>query len=303
MTRNRLFSVVAVAAILVVGAAVGATALAQQGGDPDDGAEPKVIRIERDGDILRIEVDLAALDIDVSALDQGELTLEDLELPLLRALLARLGVAPEDLDFEAGGLEALRDLFGDPDSDPAELLRRFLEDRDLPELDRLRERFGEDGELRFRDDHDGHGGFTFDFGGGPLLGVTLDDSFTVTYILPGSAAEHAGVAVGDVIRSVEGHAVADIEELREAIAAVEPGVTYELGIARGDAALTLEVVRPEPSAGATLEGLGGDELRRFLEGLRDGSVIPEDVPPNLRFFFEHRSPLRESPPATELQSS
>jgi membrane-associated protease RseP (regulator of RpoE activity) len=279
MPRERLGPWIAAGVIAVI-AVAGVTALVVQAFDDDDSSDGQLLSIERDGTKLRLELDLGPLGIDEDDLD----ALEEGDLSLLRALLARIGFADEDLDFEPGGLGALRDLFGDRDGELRgdalrQLLQRMLREgeRDLqPRPGPLLDRFRFDGPV-FPDD-----AFPFRFDQGPLLGVGLNDQLVVQQVAPGSPAAEAGVEVGDAIRSVDGEPVADVDALREAIAAVEPGASYELGIARGDAALTLDVTRPETIAGA----IDGQRLRELIEGLRSGRIELEDVPPQLRPLLE-----------------
>ncbi len=112
---------------------------------------------------------------------------------------------------------------------------------------------------------DGRGGFALDdpvaprlqqgdgFGalrdtlGGAVLGVSIDDAegvLRVASVQPGSPADEAGVEVGDEIVSVDGDAVATLDELRERLADVERGAEYELALHRDGEALTLDVERP-----------------------------------------------------------
>lgn len=280
MPRERMAPWIAAGVIAAI-AIAGVTALVVQAFD-DDSSDGQIFSIERDGTKLRLELDLGALGLDEEDLD----ALEEGDLSLLRALLARIGFADEDLDFEPGGLGALRDLFGDRDGELrgdelGQLLRRLLEERERgpqpqpgPRLDRFRF----DGQPVFPDD----GGFPFRFDQGLLLGVGLNEQLVVQQVAPGSPADEAGVEVGDAIRSVDGEPVADVAALREAIAAVDPGATYELGIARGDAALTLEVTRPDTLAGA----IDGQRLRQLIEALRSGRIALEDVSPQLRPLLE-----------------
>jgi serine protease Do len=67
-------------------------------------------------------------------------------------------------------------------------------------------------------------------------------------VRPGPGAE-AGLEAGDIITSVDGHAVADATALRNAIAALTPGHMAELGVLRSGKARTIEVelgLRPSP---------------------------------------------------------
>ncbi len=313
MPRERLAPWIAAAVIGVI-AIAGIGALIVQAFDDDDGDETQLISIERDGSKLRLELDLEALGLDEDdiaafedgALNFGELNFDELGLALLQ-LLPLLGFEAEDLDFERGSFDSLRDLFGDRDgsedgdraefgelSELGEQLRRLLEDRErnggtelAPLLERLREQAPTPDLDRFE----------FRIDPRPLLGVSVDNELAVIEVTPGSAADAAGVEHGDVIRSVDGHAVANIGELREAIAAVEPSSTYELDLVRGDALVTLEVDRPEGLTGTNFQGLDIDpeRLRGLIEGLRSGRIDLEDVPEQIRPLLQRLTPLELTP--------
>lgn len=82
-------------------------------------------------------------------------------------------------------------------------------------------------------------------GGRPLLGVSVEDGLVVAEVLEGSAAAEAGVQPGDRIVAVAGEPVADLAEVRAAIAAVPAGETYALTVERDGSEQTLTVTRPE----------------------------------------------------------
>jgi serine protease Do len=54
----------------------------------------------------------------------------------------------------------------------------------------------------------------------------------VSKVDEGTAASRAGIRQGDVILSVNGHAVADSNELRNTIASIKPGTTVDVGLLR-----------------------------------------------------------------------
>ena len=84
--------------------------------------------------------------------------------------------------------------------------------------------------------------------GGPMLGVSVaesDDGLLVEDVAPGSPAADAGIEPGDVIERVDGEQVRTAAELREALAAVEPGAQYRLTTNRGGRHETLELERAE----------------------------------------------------------
>ena len=124
------------------------------------------------------------------------------------------------------GLERLLEAFGIEDLDDLD-----LDDLDLDELrDLLPEQLVQA------------------ISGGPVLGIRFADQrgeILVEEVLPGSPADEAGVEVGDVIERVDGDPVDGGEELRDALAAIEPGDDYRLTVRRGENRETLELERPE----------------------------------------------------------
>ena len=172
--------------------------------------------------------------------------------------------------------------------------------RRAPQLDEFFERFERGFERGFEGAPLPDGGFRFDLGGGPILGVSVDQALVVTAVAPSSPAAAAGVEVGDAIRSVDGASVATFPELRAALTAVEPGAIYVLGVVRGDAAVDLEVERPRSLARDALPGdIAPERLRGLLEGLRSGRLSLEDVPPELRDFLSEQ--LERFPAPAEPQ--
>lgn len=110
--------------------------------------------------------------------------------------------------------------------------------------------------------------------GGPLLGVSVNDALVVTAVIEGSAAEDAGVQVGDRILEVAGAAVADLDAVRAAISAVEPGATYDVTVERDGREQTLQAVRPATPA-FDLESLM-PWLQEYLDQMpRSGPMNPD----------------------------
>ena len=106
--------------------------------------------------------------------------------------------------------------------------------------------------------------------GGPVLGIRFAEDggeIVVEEVLPRSPADEAGVEVGDVIERVDGDPVGSGEELREALAAIEPGDDYRLTVRRGESRETLDVERPEINV-ANLQEL----IERLLRGQ---GAVPE----------------------------
>ena len=71
--------------------------------------------------------------------------------------------------------------------------------------------------------------------------VDAERGALVTEVVPDSAAEEAGLEVGDVIVSIDGDEIAQATEVRAAILDKEPGDEVELGIEREGEEETLEV--------------------------------------------------------------
>ena len=67
-------------------------------------------------------------------------------------------------------------------------------------------------------------------GGQPLMVPCV-----ITQVQPGSAADQAGIRVGDVIRSFDGQQVETFEDLTNKIGARGPGEKVEVGVERGGA--------------------------------------------------------------------
>jgi S1-C subfamily serine protease len=69
-------------------------------------------------------------------------------------------------------------------------------------------------------------------------------------VVPGSAAEEAGLEIGDVIVSIDGDDIEQATEVRAAIIDREPGDEVELGIEREGDEESLEVTLGRRGDGA-----------------------------------------------------
>ena len=193
--------------------------------------------------------------------------------------LLRIGGAEIDLDELERALEDFD--FDDLDLDDLDDLDEVLEALGLGDLGGLRALTealspGGLGEL-LRERLLGEAGLH----AGPVLGVTVDDDgdeLVVRRVLPGTPAARAGVEAGDEIVSVADERVDDLEQLREALAAIEPGHDYELIVRRDGERLALDVER----RAFVLAGVG-EALRGFFGGGFDRfSAAPREGPPEAR---------------------
>jgi S1-C subfamily serine protease len=80
------------------------------------------------------------------------------------------------------------------------------------------------------------------------LGLRHVEGAIVSGVEPGSAAERAGVMLGDVIRSFNGRSVQDSNSLRNRVAESTPGSAAPLVVVRDDREHTLSVRLDEASA-------------------------------------------------------
>lgn len=78
----------------------------------------------------------------------------------------------------------------------------------------------------------------------PWLGVTfvmVDDGARVSYVVPNSPADDAGLEIGDVITEVDGRNVTESRRLDELIQQYDPGDRVELTLERNGRERTVEV--------------------------------------------------------------
>jgi Do/DeqQ family serine protease len=89
------------------------------------------------------------------------------------------------------------------------------------------------------------------------LGLANAGGAIVSNVSPGSAAERAGVQRGDVIRSLNGQAVTDTNALRNRVAALTPGSTATLVIARDGSERSVAVTLDEAAVSRQARGARG----------------------------------------------
>ena len=94
----------------------------------------------------------------------------------------------------------------------------------------------------------------------------------ITEVMPGSAAEQAGLQAGDLVLSVDGSRVTRFDELQYAVA-TSPGVALELEVQRGAETLDLVVV-PDT---VMEEDANGNEHAMGQLGVRNTNVVFEPV--------------------------
>ena len=119
--------------------------------------------------------------------------------------------------------------------------------------------------------------------GSTWLGVAVEDTdggVQVSTVAPGSPAEKAGINEGDVIRSIDGTAVADSAVLGDAIAAHQPGDQVQVGVERAGKPETVAVTLEARPATAAVSGgpMGpGDGMRHMLPPGVDLGDLPKRI--------------------------
>ncbi len=117
-----------------------------------------------------------------------------------------------------------------------------------------------------------------------FLGVTVDDGLGVASVVPGSAADKAGLLEGDVILAIAGNFIDDRQGLIENLQGRQVGEQLQLRIRRGNAVMELDVVlgtrpeqgtpapEPEPAPAPTGRAVLGVRLNGLeLTGVSPGS--------------------------------
>lgn len=77
--------------------------------------------------------------------------------------------------------------------------------------------------------------------GGPYLGLALGEDRTVRGVQRDSAAEHAGISVGDRLTKFAGHDITDIHDLLTLVARSKPDDIVDVEITRGDESKSLKL--------------------------------------------------------------
>jgi len=123
-----------------------------------------------------------------------------------------------------------------------------------------------------------------------FLGVAMEDSksdlgASITEVLPGSAADRAGLKVGDAITAVNDKAVKAGADLAVAVHAFRPGDVVTLTVRRAKAGAAADVERIEATLGTE------DEPSRFsMESLLSGQVSKRAS--DFAAVFQHDTVIR-----------
>jgi S1-C subfamily serine protease len=108
----------------------------------------------------------------------------------------------------------------------------------------------------------------------------LDSGIFVAVVLPGSAAESAGILRGDVLLSIDGITMETVHDFSFEVAGRSPGDGLDIGIARGDSLFDIRVVlgeRPSEESLTSIEPFTGLDPGWALSDLEDGSVSVDRV--------------------------
>jgi len=137
----------------------------------------------------------------------------------------------------------------------------------------------------------------------PFLGISmqeltgdLKDQFAADFgvivsgLVPGEAAEKAGIGAGDVIQKIGEKTVHSMHDLRLAVTSYRPGDTIKVTLLRNGKEMTYEVVASRRGTDGGIAGLGQSPSRRSQQrdlsklGLRlneqDGQIVVLEVLPD-----------------------
>jgi hypothetical protein len=107
------------------------------------------------------------------------------------------------------------------------------------------------------------------------LGATVDPGVVVAEVLPGTPADDAGLAMGDVILAVNGTDVFSGDELRDLVREIPSGEEITLRVERAGLFEDIKVRLEEPAAGAAPMPEGHNRLGVTVE---PGVVVAEVLP-------------------------
>lgn len=122
-----------------------------------------------------------------------------------------------------------------------------------------------------------------------LLGVMAEDATNgarVSRLMPGGAAERAGLQVGDIITAVDGAPVTSAQSLADRLSGKQPGATVSLSYTRNGAAATVTATLSAPTVGPGGPG-GPGGVFGFVSfggfGPVPGLDVLQNVPADQRF--------------------
>ncbi len=108
------------------------------------------------------------------------------------------------------------------------------------------------------------------------LDIKVDQGAIVTQVQPGSAAEKAGIAAGDVITALNGHEISGSTDLRNRIGLIRVGEEIEIEALRDGRSRTFHATINEAVAG-TVSGGGGEQGGTALDKLQGAQL--SNIPP------------------------
>jgi S1-C subfamily serine protease len=107
-----------------------------------------------------------------------------------------------------------------------------------------------------------------------MLNLKSDEGAVVTRVMPGSAAERAGLEVGDVITAVNGQSLQNADQLSNALGLLPANSTVSLSALRNGAPRKFAVqLTPQPKAAA----LDGGRLDPRLSGVTFSDLSDEQA--------------------------
>lgn len=118
----------------------------------------------------------------------------------------------------------------------------------------------------------------------PFLGVGLeetDSGVTITQVVPGSAADDAGLMAGDIITEIDGTAVESAEQVVESVRASSPGDIITVTVERDGETLEIEATlgtrTPQPETRFRAEPEAQPFLGIRLEDSDAGAIIADVI--------------------------
>ncbi len=111
------------------------------------------------------------------------------------------------------------------------------------------------------------------------LGASNIQGVVIEQVIPGKAADRAGVKTNDIAIAVDGHSVSDVTELTSRIGRVRPGTEVELSILRNGRKMRIKVVLDALSETVVTAHSPLNNLNNIQPGRRfkDCSVCPEMI--------------------------